>query len=489
MPPKSIERRNAIAILRRKGNFVLQTEQQFIKPVRKPKGPDKENLDNVNYSTCVDCYGIFKSSYLWRHRKHCKAKKESNNMKNFNHRSQAQTFLVSTGLLGNFLNKSRLIGVFKSLRADNIGLAARSDPMICLYGESILGKHKRKQMHGVVSQKMRTMGKLLLALKGFTTFSIFLDVLKPENYNYIIAATKVIARYDPESLSFKSPSLALQLGTDLKFMCQIAKKAITIKDPMVGCIKNKEERRNDISQLHEMISAHWSNDIGSLANKILNERKNDNPKLLPTAADVALFNNYTSSMACQAYENLVNNIDIEKNYNILAKCTLALLLVFNRKRIGEVQFLDFDTYERPAQNLNQEEMLLCLTELEKTLCNTFKRVVVFGKGSKPVPILFTKKNQKYTDMLIKIRRKTNIVPKTNKYIFATSGSTRWISGSAAISKLASECGAKQPKLLTSTRFRKQIATILQLMSFEKDELYQVAKFMGHTEKTHMEFYR
>ncbi|KAJ8929593.1 hypothetical protein NQ314_017700 [Rhamnusium bicolor] len=194
-------------------------------------------------------------------------------------------------------------------------------------------------------------------------------------------------------------------------------------------------------------------------------------------------------MASEAYENILNDIDTDNNYNTLAKCTLALLLVFNRRRIGEVQFLDFDTYERPTVNVNQEEILSCLTEFEKTLCNTFKRVVVFGKGSKPVPILFTKKTQKYTDMLIEIRRKTNLVPKENKYIFATSGSTRWISGSAVISKLASACGAKQPKLLTSTRFRKQIATILQLMSFENDELYQVAKFMVHTEKTHMEYYR
>ncbi|KAJ8943079.1 hypothetical protein NQ314_009828 [Rhamnusium bicolor] len=158
----------------------------------------------------------------------------------------------------------------------------------------------------VVSQKMRTMGKLLLAIKASTTLANFLEVLKPENYNYIIAATKVIAGFDTQNLSFKSPSLALQLGTDLKFMCQVAKKAITIKDPLMGRIENRGEKRNDISQLHEMIASHWSNDIGSLANKVLNEKKIDNPKLLPTAEDVALFNNYTSSMASEAYENILN---------------------------------------------------------------------------------------------------------------------------------------------------------------------------------------
>lgn len=50
------------------------------------------------------------------------------------------------------------------------------------------------------------------------------------------------------------------------------------------------------------------------------------------------------------------------------------------------------------------------------------------------------------------------------------------------------CGAKNPETLTSSRFRKQIATILQIMNFEADEMEQIATFMGHTEKTHKEFY-
>lgn len=62
-------------------------------------------------------------------------------------------------------------------------------------------------------------------------------------------------------------------------------------------------------------------------------------------------------------------------------------------------------------------------------------------------------------------------------------------GGPVIRNLARKCGAKNPELLTSTRFRKQIATILQIMCLDKDEMHQIAKFMGHTEKTHMDFYR
>lgn len=51
------------------------------------------------------------------------------------------------------------------MRGDRVGLVAESDTLICLYGESILGKHNRRQMHSVVSQKMRKMAKLLLNRK------------------------------------------------------------------------------------------------------------------------------------------------------------------------------------------------------------------------------------------------------------------------------------------------------------------------------------
>lgn len=135
----------------------------------------------------------------------------------------------------------------------------------------------------------------------------------------------------------------------------------------------------------------------------------------------------------------MNMKNVEQNYNTLARCTLVLLLLFNRRRIRDIQFLEIESYEQPF-----EEMLLCLSEFEKSLCRIFKRVVVFGKGSKPLPILFSKTTQKYTDLIIQIRRTTNFVMKENNYIFAVSGSTKWLCGYSTVQKLASECGAKIP---------------------------------------------
>lgn len=192
----------------------------------------------------------------------------------------------------------------------------------------------------------------------------------------------------------------------------------------------------------------------------------------------------------KSYEELRNNLNIKINYKILTECILALTVMFNRKRIGDVQFLKILTYTKKSETTNEAAFIESLTNVEKILSKKFKRVVTGGKGSKPVPILFSPLLQKYITLIIKIREQADIVPLSNPYLFANAGSTdRWMSGYHVIRKLGINCGCKQPNLLTSTRFRKHISTTLQLMTMDHNDMEQVATFMGHTKKTHAEFYR
>ncbi|XP_045478739.1 uncharacterized protein LOC123683842 [Harmonia axyridis] len=239
-----------------------------------------------------------------------------------------------------------------------------------------------------------------------------------------------------------------------------------------------------------MITHHWCNDVSSLANKVLNEIKVSKPKILPVTEDVKVLNDFIMNKAQEAYDNLENDINSTSDYKVLIECILVQVMIFNRKRVGGVQFLEIKSYQAETTIINQKEMMDALTDHEKTICSAFKRVVVFGKGSKPVPLLFTKLIQRYIQIILRVRDETDIVPKSNPYLFANPNcADRWVSGPSVIRKYAYMCGAKNPETLTSTRFRKQIATILQIMNFEDDEMQQIATFMGHTEKTLREFYR
>ncbi|KAL3277818.1 hypothetical protein HHI36_013160 [Cryptolaemus montrouzieri] len=173
------------------------------------------------------------------------------------------------------------------------------------------------------------------------------------------------------------------------------------------------------------------------------------------------------------------------NYRTLTECVLAFTVMFNRKRIGDVQYLKIETYTKNENTSIQEAFGKSLTLVEKINSKKFKRVVTGGKGFKPVPVLISSLTQKFIRKLLEIRHR---VSKTNPYLFANPKSERsWMSGYHVIRKLATKCGAKNPSLMTI--FRKQITTTLQLLTMDNNEMEQIAKFMGNTQKTHAEFYR
>ncbi|XP_027853299.2 uncharacterized protein LOC114132105 [Aphis gossypii] len=64
-----------------------------------------------------------------------------------------------------------------------------------------------------------------------------------------------------------------------------------------------------------------------------------------------------------------------------------------------------------------------------------------------------------------------------------------LKGSDAIRKLSKDCGAKNPENLTSTRLRKQVATVAQLLNLSESDIEQLATFMGHFKEVHKQFYR
>ncbi|KAF5307701.1 hypothetical protein FQR65_LT18360 [Abscondita terminalis] len=319
------------------------------------------------------------------------------------------------------------------------------------------------------------------------------DALKPEYFNLFILATKNISGYDITMKTFKSPSLALHMGTNLKMVCDVAFK-IVIEKKQIPNIKwiNKSEKKTEIKELRKLIDNHWCSELSSLALKDMKEKQWNNPIQLPLTSDIKILNNYLNTSADDAFNDL-NGIkqNIRKNYKILTECVLALTVMFNRKRIGDVQYLKIESYTTPSKRTtDQEDFINSLTSVEKILCTKFKRVITGGKGSKPVPILFSNKLQKFVNCLIAIRKNTDVVPKSNPYLFANPGSiNRWMSGTNVIRKYAFNSGAKNPNLLTTTKFRKHIATTLQLMCMDDTEMEQIATFMGHTKKTHQEFYR
>lgn len=62
-------------------------------------------------------------------------------------------------------------------------------------------------------------------------------------------------------------------------------------------------------------------------------------------------------------------------------------------------------------------------------------------------------------------------------------------GSDCLRKAAIECKASSPNLLTSTKLRKHIATMSQLLNLTSNDKEQLANFMGHDLAIHNDYYK
>ncbi|KAB0790276.1 hypothetical protein PPYR_15385, partial [Photinus pyralis] len=83
-------------------------------------------------------------------------------------------------------------------------------------------KHKRERISYVCSNRMRELAMLLNAYREIVgrTNVDFKQLLLPKNCHSVLPAVRIIVGYDLIKNTFKTPSLAMHLGTSLKLACQ-----------------------------------------------------------------------------------------------------------------------------------------------------------------------------------------------------------------------------------------------------------------------------
>ncbi|RZC38003.1 hypothetical protein BDFB_013121, partial [Asbolus verrucosus] len=430
------ERRQALSVLRNETNFELYV-QGIIRPYRQCNKPAEEK---PVYYPCAACKGLFLKHYLKRHAKKCHGQISSTNLRE---------------------------RVYDLMRGDEIAFVAKKDLLIAQFGESYLKKHKRERMTYVCSSRMREVSRLLISFREVVHNNdvSFKDLLHPKNFDNVLFAARRIVGYDAEKKTFKVPSLAMHLGTSLKFACDELQHLI----------------------LKQSRGFRWNIELGSLANKDLQEKKWNKPLLVPLVSDVKKFREETIKLAQNCERLFLENKDNEGIFKLLVQCTLALLIIFNRRRIGDVQFLKIEDYLNDTRT-NFKDFENVLTQAEKILTSKYKRILNGGKGSRAIVILVPELLQNFLNIILKYRPKY-IHSSDNDYIFSIPGSKKkWGKGDVALRTLAKTIKLKNPESITSNKLRKQIATVTQILSLSKDESKQFSKFMGHTERTHDEFY-
>lgn len=104
------------------------------------------------------------------------------------------------------------------------------------------------------------------------------------------------------------------------------------------------EWRRDVKNLKKLVETRWNTEISLVANKDLNEKRWQKPLLVPLISDVKVFREKTFEYAEECEKHFMDNTDTDDTHKLLVYCTLSLLILFNRRRIGDRQYLKIFDY-------------------------------------------------------------------------------------------------------------------------------------------------
>lgn len=105
-----------------------------------------------------------------------------------------------------------------------------------------------------------------------------------------------------------------------------------------------------------------------------------------------------------------------------------------------------------------------------------------------VPVIFTEETVSAIKLLVRCRSSTYI-DKSNNFLFACGLGKNRLRGWDTIQGITKNIQLINPKLLTPTRTRKYLSTILQLLDMTESELTWVTNHLGHTKDIQKGWYR
>lgn len=434
------------------------------------------NCEAEDYLACDRCYSYVMKNELWRH-KCVFGKAQKGRVAH-----EAQMMLPAPNGMS-----TSVYELINSMKADEIRFLAKSDPLIMDYAAKLVqSKGMKKQCY--IRDKVREVARFLMQIRKYAGMekACMKDCISPERFKICLLAVRELAGFDVQTASYRTPSLALKIGHALKKLAKLMKRQ-AIESRTYDIIV-------DIDYYHDLCVSEWGDEIARNALDTLRHQRRNKVNLLPVTRDVQKLLSHIRQASARCCEELRNAMrdgateNVPQLFRELAEVTLVDVITFNRRRQGEVAQLTVDDYNRKTTADVNSDVHSGLSDLEQNLCKLFSRIELRGKRDGIVPVLLTEHVRSAIDLLNECRSYAGVKP-SNQYVFAMSYSDNYIRGSDALRKAASQCGAENPSTLTSTNFRRHIATLSQLIDLKDNELDALAQFMGHDIRVHRKFYR
>ncbi|XP_041833038.1 uncharacterized protein LOC121634460 [Melanotaenia boesemani] len=477
-PKGSKERKKHLNFIRNKGNFahnasVMESGDGVLVPFKRPK----EEMKGKEFMHCAYCQGLFTRKVLWRHMRRCALRPESARLKPGKNR--VQSLCTYVGAVPSNISKD-LWKTISAMTPDPITDIIKDDSVIVELGQHLLNKggtSPRNQQ--CVREKMREMGRLMYNARKYTSLKKMEDLIDPKNYMEMVEAVQLTCGFDSKTNKYKIPSLANKLGNSLVKVSKLLKAQ--------GLMLNNSELVRKATEFQTVHQEKWNELISATALRNIREAKWNVPTLMPFTQDVQKLHAHLNQIQDECCSSLSESPST-KAWTELTKASLAQIILFNRRREGEVASMPLEVFLSRDTSHQHQDVDWALTEVEKKLCQHFSRIVTRGKRGRPVPILLTPKMLSSLELLVKLREACG-VPKDNLYLFARTEAMTHFRGSDCLRTFAKACGAKSSRSLTSTKLRKHAATLSTVLNMTDTEMDQLANFLGHDIRIHREFYR
>ena len=480
------------------GNFVhnVKTLKQKKCDIVVVKRPTKSRKVS-EYLPCIHCYGFYVQDELWKHVKNCDFKSHEKSsdldiysdskklLKTGNGVIQNARLLLDTACIPEDSALSdEMRTLISAMHQDDLSEVVRKDVLLNQFGEALLMKYGPRRKNDI-GQRLRQLSRLLLQCrKKISDSSLqYMELLCGKHFDTCLSGTFELCKLnitDDGRREFQIPSLALRLGHLLKKMATI-KQGYCLRNDLTDGLKEAEN-------FGQLLQGEWTDSIASNAHNTLKRRKDQTVEVLPLTDDLRQLREYQMKLMKQCIDQ-IQEIAMYSTWRKLAQLTMTRMIIFNKRRGGEVSRLLLQTYNtRPnwKQSTNQE-VLSSLQPLEQKLLDRVDLVQIPGKKNRKVPILITADVKEAIDILNAYRDKVDI-PSSNPYCFA-SRSAGYLDSWQAMSSISQEASLKQPELVTSTKLRKYNATVSQLFDLNHGELEWLSNHMGHDLNIHKDFYR
>lgn len=444
---------------------------------RRPRSEKKVATD---YTTCAKCLKTVTKANSYKHFAKCinHQTKGSNSYKFLGRYVEGRIHATASDTLS--------LVIFPVFKEDAIVHLIRYDWLLILYGNKLCLKHTAHYQHNLIRARLRLVGRLLYAAKEINPEVVDLaSLFAPEYIDTIVKSIEVVSRIDRLKNECGAPSSALNLVTYLKHIRKVYESELAKK--------NDKEGLDRVTRFKKVYKNEMPDSINKIATEAQSKVKRQKIVILPVTDDIRRLVHYLKVERKRCFQVLEHCFNLSEWFNGL-KLVAAYLLVFNRRRVGDIQNIllsDLNRIECISKKNDHEEFNL-LDDTGKKIAENFFKIEVRGKRDRTVSVIAGADIIKEINLLIRHRISAN-VPTTNEYLFGLPNKVddriRVINICKEMRSFSVACGAEKPELLRGTGLRKHVATKCIELELNENALGDVMKHMGHSEKIHREIYQ